>query len=376
MKTPASLADLRREIDEIDHKLLELMGDRNRVVERVAALKRARSIPIYDKAREQELLADRRAAALSLGLPETAIESVFRLILNISRDQQTALRAGLRPSAEPKTVAIVGGEGSMGRCMAQLFSTLGHRILIADLKTALSSEEAAARADVVLVSVPIGVTEEVIDQVGPHVRPDALLMDITSVKSGPMAAMLAATTASVVGTHPMFGPGVHSFQQQRIVVCPGRGDQWLAWIREMFQAQGLIVVEVSPGDHDRLMAIVQVLNHFRTQVTGLTMSRLGHSLAQSKQVSSPVYLMELYMVARHFAQDPELYGPIEMLNPETERVTRAFVDIAIEIAQVLRDKDQTRFNAIFAEVRRSMGPFTEEALEQTSHVVDRLVERS
>ena len=41
---------------------------------------------------------------------------------------------------------------------------------------------------------------------GPRLRPDALLMDVTSVKSEPMQVMLESTRASVVGTHPMFGP--------------------------------------------------------------------------------------------------------------------------------------------------------------------------
>ena len=88
----------------------------------------------------------------------------------------------------------------------------------------------------VIVSVPIQATEAVIREVGPHVRKDGLLMDVTSVKQMPLDVMLASTEASVVGTHPMFGPGVHTFQGQRVVVCRGRGDAWWDWLTQTLRA--------------------------------------------------------------------------------------------------------------------------------------------
>ena len=90
--------------------------------------------------------------------------------------------------------------------MGRLFGDLGHHILVVDRNTTLHAAEAAAAADVTIISVPIDLTEQVIAEVGPHVPEHALLMDVTSLKEAPVAAMLASTRASVVGTHPMFGP--------------------------------------------------------------------------------------------------------------------------------------------------------------------------
>ncbi|MCH7801347.1 MAG: prephenate dehydrogenase/arogenate dehydrogenase family protein [Chloroflexi bacterium] len=106
----------------------------------------------------------------------------------------------------------------MGGCLGKMFGDLGHAVMIADRDTQLTNEQAAKAADVVVISVPIEVTEEVVRQVGPHVRDGALLMDVTSIKAGPLEAMLESTAASVVGTHPLFGPSVHSLQGQRIVL--------------------------------------------------------------------------------------------------------------------------------------------------------------
>jgi len=370
------LLELRAALDALDHELLELLVRRMDVVAEVAARKRSHRVRIRDLARERRILEDRCARAEELGLSPDSIESVFRQLMLMSRERQAALRAEVPSDVEPKTIAIIGGEGGMGRSLNTLFTDLGHEVLSADLDTELRPEDAVATADVVIISVPIRETRDVIEQLGPRVRKDALLMDVTSIKTDPMEAMLASTEASVLGTHPMFGPGVNTYQGQRVVLCPGRGDEWFDWARQMFTARGLVITETTPAEHDSMMAIVQVLHHFKTQVLGLALSRAGAPLEESLRFTSPAYLLETYVTGRHFAQAPELYGPIEMLNPDSERVITIFQQAAAELAETLANQDQAAFDRVFADVRAFFGDFTEEALEQSGFLIDRLVELS
>ncbi len=371
-----SLPVLRALIDAVDHEVLQLLSRRNGLVAEVAAYKRAHGVAIRDPRREREIIADRRERSTPLGLQPDVIEGMYRLILWASRDRQASLRAQVPLDVETKTIAVIGGRGAMGSCMARLFADLGHAVMIADLDTELTADTAAREADVVLISVPIDVTVDVIRRVGPLVRPDAVLMDVTSVKTTPMEAMLASTRASVVGTHPLFGPSVHSLQGQRVALTPGRGDEWKQWLTRMLEARGLIVAETTPEAHDRAMAVVQVLTHFSTEVTGTTMARLGVPLDATLPFTSPVYLMELLMTARHFAQSPDLYASIQMSNPETSRVTNAFVQTAEELRANVTSRDHESFARVFDHVHDYFGEFTERALEQSSFLIDRLVERA
>ncbi|MFN9204729.1 MAG: prephenate dehydrogenase dimerization domain-containing protein, partial [Gemmatimonas sp.] len=198
----------------------------------------------------------------------------------------------------------------------------------------------------------------------------------TSLKEAPVRAMLEATRGSVVGTHPMFGPSVHTLQGQRVVLCRARGEAWADWVAHTLTARGLVITETSPAQHDRAMAVVQVLTHFQTQVLGLTLARLGIPLTETMPFTSPAYLLELYVAARHFAQDPGLYGPIEMRNPRTGDVTTAFGGAVQELAAVIGEGDQAAFTRLFEEVRAFFGDFTAEALIQSSFLIDRIVERS
>lgn len=373
---PRPLAVVRAMIDALDRDLMQILARRMALVAEVAAYKRQHGIRIRDAQREQDVLRDRHERALELGLPAGEIESIFRVLLRSSRDHQAALRAEVPTTETPYTVSIIGGHGKIGRLLARLFGDLGHRLLLVDTDTTLQAAEAAAASDVTIISVPIDRTEEVIRAVGPHVRPDALLMDVTSIKSAPMEAMLASTTGSVVGTHPMFGPSVHTLQGQRVVLCRGRGEHWADWVAHSFSARGLVITETTAEQHDRAMSVVQVLTHFQTQVQGLTLARLGVPLAETMPFTSPAYLLELYVTARHFAQDPGLYGPIEMRNPRSREVTAAFGTAVQELAQVIAAGDQAAFTRLFDEVRDFFGDFTAEALVQSSFLIDRIVERS
>jgi len=362
-------------IDGVDRDVLHLLARRNALVAEIAQYKRAHGIGIRDHRRERELLGDRRDRARRLGLSGELVESIFRLVLWGSRDRQAALKAELPVDCEPRTVAIIGGQGQMGRCMATLFADLGHVVMIADVATDLTAEEAASVADVVVVSVPIDKTVELIRRIGPLVREDALLMDVTSVKVAPVRSMLESCRASVVGTHPLFGPSVHSLQGQRVTMCRGRGDEQFAWLKQMFCARGLIVVESTPQQHDRAMSIVQVLIHFATEVMGQTFMNLGVDLEETLRFTSPVYLMELLMTARHFAQSAKLYGSIEMSNPDAVSVMDAFVKSAHRLQEVISDRNVGEFERLFAEVGEFFGPLRDQAMEQSSFLIDRLVER-
>ena len=188
--------------------------------------------------------------------------------------------------------------------------------------------------------------------------------------------MLECSSSAVVGTHPMFGPGVHSVQGQRVVLCHGRGDDWYRWVKQMFEARGLVIKESEPAAHDRAMAVVQVLTHLHAETAGRAMQMLNVPLEEMLSFTSPVYLMELMMTVRHFAQSPELYASIATSNPRSREVTRALAEAIEDWRSAVDNRDAEAFAHIFREVEEFLGPLATQALEQSSFLIDRLVERS
>jgi len=100
-------------------------------------------------------------------------------------------------------VAVIGGTRGLGNWIADFLQKRGCQVTITGRnslmgkaiakKTGVSytsnNVEAASRAEIVILAVPIEVTVKTINEVAPHIRPGSLLVDVTSVKEEPAEIM-------------------------------------------------------------------------------------------------------------------------------------------------------------------------------------------
>ena len=82
-----TLSDWRRQIDEIDRKLVELLNQRSRCALEIGMLKQAAKIPLYQPDRENEVLAN--AESNNSGpLTDAAIRRLFERIIDEARSAE------------------------------------------------------------------------------------------------------------------------------------------------------------------------------------------------------------------------------------------------------------------------------------------------
>ena len=82
-----NISDWRRKMDEIDKKLVELLNERSQCALEVGRLKQAAGMPIYQPARENEVLAN--AAHNNNGpLSDAAIRRLFERIIDEARSAE------------------------------------------------------------------------------------------------------------------------------------------------------------------------------------------------------------------------------------------------------------------------------------------------
>jgi len=212
-------------------------------------------------------------------------------------------------------VGIIGGTGGIGRWFASFFRKAGYSVFVAGRKEGPTLPELARICRVVIVAVPIAATLEVIRRVGPHLPADGLLMDFTSLKEEPVREMLQATNAEVVGCHPLFGPDCPSLEGQNIILCAGRGEQWLRWLEELFSKGGARVTVTTSAEHDRIMALIQGLTHLDTLLMGLTLRDSGMEASALDAFSTPIFRTKRAIVEKVFHMSPELYAGLLAGNP-------------------------------------------------------------
>jgi len=139
-------------------------------------------------------------------------------------------------------------------------------------EAAATPEEAVAGAALVVLAAPVGSLGALASRIARAVSPEALVIDVGSVKGAVIAAVEAAMpTGRFVGCHPIAGnersgpsaadPGL--FRDRICFVCPGGRaspaavDQATAF----WQALGARVLPIAPEPHDAAMAAVSHLPH-------------------------------------------------------------------------------------------------------------------
>jgi prephenate dehydrogenase len=223
---------------------------------------------------------------------------------------------------KPRRVTIVGGRGRMGQFFSQQLTLAGHDVQSLGREDWQRADLLLAEADLVLISVPIEQTLAIIEQTCKHIAPTTAIADLTSIKTEPVAKMLACHSGPVMGLHPMFGPNQNSFTAQKIVVCPGRDDDAFQWSIDLMASKGSNLIFCQPQEHDRIMAIVQGVRHFSQLGFGLFLTSDRVDLEDSLSMASPNYRLEYEAVKRFFQQNPSMSVDIMLAN-ETSRQTIA-----------------------------------------------------
>lgn len=133
-----------------------------------------------------------------------------------------------------------------------------------------SPVEAVAGADLVYLAVPVASIVPLLAEVAPRLAPGALVTDAGSSKAEICAgaATLELAGAEFVGGHPMAGSELLGVEHARAdlfagmayAICPAEPAA-TARLHRLALALGAEVVELSPDEHDRAVALVSHLPH-------------------------------------------------------------------------------------------------------------------
>jgi prephenate dehydrogenase len=279
---------------------------------------------------------------------------------------------------------ILGGTGETGSWFARYFKEKGYDVAVwgpsgkvdvakrLGVRFALKMIEEVEESDIVLVSVTIEKTVEIIREVTPRMHPGSLIMDVTSIKSEPVRAMktYAPKGVEVLGTHPMFGPTMPALQGQTIILTPveGKTGKWLSIMRSLFEADGAHVEVLDAEEHDEIMAVVQALTHFAYIGIGAALCALDFDVQRSRRFMSPVYEIMIDFVGRILDQNPELYASIQK-NPKAAAARQTFVAECMRLCEKADAGDLEGFKLIMRGAAKHYGK-THEALVRSDRVIN------
>jgi prephenate dehydrogenase len=254
-------------------------------------------------------------------------------------------------------IAVVGA-GKMGRWFARFFMKEGESVIVSDKnRKALATTgkelqvetgtnlRAITEADRILICVPFEKLEGVVKEIHPLVQPDQVIMDICSIKEAPVEIMHRyIKQATVLGTHPIFGPGVKSMANQNIVLTPiNRKERQLAQAFEHWlENRSASVSIMSPRKHDEFMSVVLGLPHFIGLAVCETLLDYAN-FAEMERVAGPSYRMLLMFAKAIASEQAEFYASLQMNLPETTKIERAFLNRSTDWLKLIKRKDSKTF---------------------------------
>ena len=290
-------------------------------------------------------------------------------------------------------VSIIGGTDGLGKWFARFLKSRGFDVIVTgrDVNKGKNVEkelgvtftrdnvEATKKGDVVIVAVPINVTEDVIKEVAPHVREGSLLMDITSIKEIPAKTMeeYVREGVCVIPTHPMFGPSTPSLKRQVVILTPSEkhmSNPWFKKVKDFLEGEGARVVIMSPREHDRVMGVIQGLTHYAYIALGTTLKELNVDIKESRKYASPIYELMINIIGRIIGQNPYLYADIQMYNPQIGRIHETFIRECIKIRDIVARKDRESFVNIMKEAAKHFGSETVRGLRYSNKAVGAIIE--
>lgn len=361
------LNELRDQIDAVDKQILDLLSQRLALVEKVGEVKSEHGLPIYAPDREAAMLASRRKEAEKKGVPPQLIEDILRRTMRESyaSEKDSGFKC-LNP--ELRSVVIVGGNGQLGGLFGRMFKLSGYQVKVLGSQDWDHADEILQDAGLVVVTVPIHLTQGVIEKLG-NLPDDCILCDLTSIKSKPLQSMMTVHNGPVVGLHPMFGPDVPSLAKQVIVYCDGRGEKQYQWLLKQFSIWGASLCNIDASEHDHGMTLIQALRHFTSFAYGLHLSRENPNIDKLLQLSSPIYRLELAMVGRLFGQDPNLYGDIILSSDENIEMIKRFHACFGEALEILDRKDKQAFVESFNNVGQWFGEYSQQFMNESQNLL-------
>ncbi|MFA7667830.1 MAG: prephenate dehydrogenase/arogenate dehydrogenase family protein [Burkholderiaceae bacterium] len=222
-----------------------------------------------------------------------------------------------------------------------------------------SLTEVAEQADIILLSVPVGATEAVLETLRPGLRPGALITDVGSTKVNVVQAARAALgdrVAQFVPGHPIAGaettgpasatPQLYTGRTVILTPLDENSAQDRLRITRLWEVCGARVLVMEPGMHDTVLASVSHLPHFLSSVYMWQVASAGNSDLRMELAGSG--FRDFTRIA---AGSPEMWRDIFLANRDA---------VLSELAEVRKALDQAE-QALLAGDTQQLHDFLERA---------------
>jgi prephenate dehydrogenase len=269
-----------------------------------------------------------------------------------------------------RNVTIIGGSGGMGKVFGKYFKERNFVVTLharneQRLKTVaeelninyeISLEKSVRNADIVMISIPINSTAAMIRKIGPYLKKNSVIFDITSIKYAVFKALTEIKNqypVNCISLHPMFGPGITNMKNYVMMVVKVGGtdiyEEIIEDLLSLFKSDGLIVTETVPEIHDKRVALTLGVPHMFNILFLYLLRSTDEPLNELTRFTGTTFLLQKVFAESIIQREMEMFGEIQMENQEFLKILEIFENLLKRYKKIIEEKNIVGFNEIFSQ---------------------------
>ncbi|GAB4339366.1 MAG: hypothetical protein OHK0038_18480 [Flammeovirgaceae bacterium] len=221
----------------------------------------------------------------------------------------------------------------------------------------VNNQELVKWADVIFLAVPISSMTTVIDEIYPFMN-GKLMIDVCSVKKfifdkyHSLQKQYPHIQATLSSVHPMFSQTIQQLTGQVIIIIQeGSDNHIISQLKSLWNSKGAFLYDLEYLEHDKMMGLVQGLNHFSVFVSAKTLQKFECELDKIKNLSSPAYRIFVIFFTRYVLQNPALYADIQIYNEFVLEVVKMFKAEVDRLYTIISQKNKNEFVQYVNEIK-------------------------
>ncbi len=276
---------------------------------------------------------------------------------------------------------VIGGSAGLGSWVVRFLKEANLEVFFSsnDSESQFATNiQLVQNVEVVILAVPISAMKETMTDIFPHLH-GKRLVEICSVKKfliehyQNLRQAQAEISFEFYSIHPMFSQSLKSLRGQVLLFnyADKANTRFITKFRRLFLKHSAQLYDLDYLEHDRIMGVVQGLNHFNVFVSAKTLFTLKFDFDKIKNFSSPPYRIFLVFFTRYVLQNPRLYADIQIYNEFVAEVVQVFRNEVNRLFDLIQTKNTEGFVEYVQEMQ---GYFESERadVEVSNHLIQQL----
>ncbi|MHA2360839.1 MAG: prephenate dehydrogenase/arogenate dehydrogenase family protein, partial [Candidatus Thorarchaeota archaeon] len=263
-------------------------------------------------------------------------------------------------------IAIIGAAGNMGQWLIKYYVEKGHDLIASDpnefgLKSITETFDveltddnvtAVHNADLVVVSVPMEAIAAVIQNIAPHMKRNAILCEIASIKAEAFQAMKNVSSLPIhpLCIHPLFGPGARTLKKKIALIPLKNPEEEKRLVDKLFPESEVIIVDAE--EHDKSMALTISLPYFVNMIVASVLK--DEDMDMLRHLGGTTFVVQLMLTGSIMSNDSALHASLHRENRHVLDILRKFYSRAEQALAHLEDDNGIVFEQAYNGIKETL----------------------